>query len=435
MPPDATPAGARTGSEDTAAGGDAVAALCRAHGYPGEVEAILRQVLQAVAPLRPRSVLLHGSAARGELSWWADPRGGVALGSDVEAAVVVDEGPAPPAAAAVEERLRELQRAVGGGEATPFHVDLEYATPATLGAFPRTFRTWDTRETGVTLAGEDLRHALPALDAGTIDLRQLNEVPVHRLWEMAFRAPRGLLDGTAGAGETDAFRGVCARQALDLTTWLLPHFGVMVPTFRRRVEVWGGRFDALPLGGYFPADSGAFLAECLRGKLHREFTRPAAALHAEVLEHFRAALRLLLKLDPAAGDAEIAEAALRQGRAHWNVERPVRRGYEAYLLLRDGAFVRPLRAVLWWARPKRPRQLAFLLHLNAALQALLAGGDAAPALDRADRLLSELWYGYRPRPGTPRERFLAARRGHVDYLVGTSRWFAPRREYLYSVID
>jgi hypothetical protein len=416
------------------AGDDPVAALCQAHGYPAEVEAILRRVLQALAPLHPRSVLLHGSAARGELTWWREPQGGVSLGSDLEMCVVLDAPLGAQAGAQLQARVRQVEREVSGGPAALFHVDLEYDTPAGLGGRPRTFRTWDTRATGWTLAGEDLRAALPALDAATIDLRQLNEVPIHRLWEMAFRAPAALLEGTAAEAQADAFRMVCARQALDLTTWLLPHFGVMVPTFRRRVEVWERQLDALPLGRYFPPRSGAFLGECLRGKLHREFTLPPAALHAEVLDHFRAALRLLLGLEPGAGDEAVAAAALRQGPAHWNVEPPRRRGYEAYLLLRDRELVRPLRAFRWWMRPKRPHQVAFLLHLNAALQALLAGGDAAPALDRADRLLAELWYGFRPAPGTARARFLAARRGYVDYLVGTSRWFAPRREYLYSVL-
>ncbi len=414
---------------------DPVGALCAEHGYPPEVEALLREVVRTVAPVRPASVFLHGSAARGELTWWRDEAGRVQLGSDLEMYVVVDRPPDAEAWRRADGEVRALQARANQGGPRLFHVDVGAVSRERFRRHPRTFRCWDMRETGRALLGEDVRGELPALDAATIDLRQLNEVPIHRLWEMAFRVPRALLLGGATAEEERTARYVWARQALDLTTWLLPHCGVMVPTFRRRVAAWRERFAELPLARFFPADSPDLLDECLEGKLHLRFRRPPARLHADVLEHFRAGLRMVLRLAPDADDAAVAEAAVHSGGACWHGETPRRRAYEAYLLLRDGQALRPRGALGWLLRRKKPRQVAFLLHLNAALAALLAGDDAAAPLERAEGALAKLWYGFRPAAGTQAERFLAARRGYVDYLAGSSRWFGPRREYLYSVLD
>lgn len=412
-----------------------VEALCREHGYPPEVQAVLQRVIDLLQPLEPLSVFLHGSTARGELSWWREPDGRVRIASDVEA-YVVGEGPFPAEGKErAEEGFRVLADEVNAGGPALFHVDVAFTTPARLAGHDRTFRCWDTRETGRALAGRDARGWLPELGVGDLDLRQLNEVPIHRLWEMVFRAPRAVVEGRAGAADEQAFSYVCARQALDLTTWLLPHLGVLVPTFRRRVDAWGRELAHPPLAKYFPPHSAAFLAECLKGKLRQEFDRPGAALHAEVLEHFRAALRLLLALDPAADDAEVARAMLRQGRRHWHGEPPRRRLFEAYLLVRDRRLLHPVRSARWWALQKRPRQLVFLLHMNAALQAILAGGDADGPLSAAEGALARLSYRWKAEPGAPAARFLAARRGYVDYMVDTSRWFAPRADYLYSVIE
>jgi hypothetical protein len=412
---------------------DPVAALAAEHGYPPEVEAVLRRVVDALRPLAPRALLLHGSAARGELSWWREEGGRVRLGSDVELYVVGDAPFAAEARERADRALRALAAEVNDGGDPLFHVDTGYTTPAGLARHPRTFRSWDARATGRTLLGDDARPLLPALGAADIDLRQLNEVPIHRLWEMAFRAPRALVEeGGAAAAEERRFAFVCARQALDLTTWLLPHCGVLVPGFRARVDEWERLLPETALGRYFTPASAGFLRECLQGKLELRFRRGARELHAEVLEHFRAGLRMVLGLAPGAGDDALAAAVLSRGRRHWHGEPPRRLAYDAWLLLRDRPA--PGRALRWWGRARRPLQVAALLRLNAALAALLAGTDPEAPLAEAEALVARLWYGFRPAGGSPAARWLAARRAYVEYLAGTSRWFAPRRDYLLAVL-
>lgn len=412
--------------------GTAVEKLCREYGYPPEVEALLDETVRILAGLRPRSVLLHGSASRGELTWWRDAAGRVQLGSDVEMYVVADSRAGWAGAA---QALRAVEERVNRSGPRLFHLDASLTTLARLRRHPPTFRCWDVRETGRTLLGADVRGELPVLDARSIDLRQLNEVPIHRLWEMAFRVPAALVRGTGSPEDARTARYTWARQALDLTTWLLPHAGVMIPTFRKRVRAWRTEVARPPLARYFAPGSAELLDRSLEGKLHLRFQQEPAQLHSEVLEAFRAGLRMLLSLPATAPDVEITRAAVRQGRRLWPAETPRRRVYEAYLAVRTGAVARPHRAIPWLLRAKRPEQLGFLLHLNAALAALLHGRGAAPSLELADRSLARLWPGYRPAGGSDPDRFLAARRGYVDYLAGSSRWFGPRRAYLYSVLE
>lgn len=413
------------------ASGDPVAELCSVHGFPEEVGAILRRVVEVVGSLGPVSVLLHGSTARGELTWWRDEEGQVRLGSDMEMYVVHRDPIEASARARADQALSALADEVNAGGPPLFHVDVGFYTPGALGGHEPTFRCWDTRATGRVLLGDDVRELLPDLGPADIDLRQLNEVPIHRLWEMAFRVPAALVRGERC--DDPPFAAVCARQALDLTTWLLPHAGILVPTFARRNAAWRERFAELRLAGYFAPESAELLDECLEAKLRFRPRRTGAELHADVLDAFRAGLRLVLGTGPAADDGEIAAAARADGAKHWRVETPRRRAYEAYLLVRDRPA--PLRGVRWWAARKKVEQVVALLHLNAALGAILAGGDAEGPLRRAEDVMRRVWYGFTPSGGSSADRWLAARRGYVEYLVGSSRWFGPRREYLFSVID
>lgn len=409
-----------------------VAALCREHGYPAEVQDVLERIVDTVATLGPVSILLHGSTARGELTWWRTGDGTVRVGSDMEMYVVADEPLSATDRGRVEAELSRLAQEVNGGGPGLFHVDVGFTTPDGLRRHPRTFRCWDTRETGRMLLGPDVRELLPALGPGDVDLRQLNEVPVHRLWEMVFRAPASMVRGGADDAAVRAWGYVCARQALDLTTWLLPHFGVLVPTFGRRVDVWAERFAELPLARYFAPESGALLRECLEAKLRFELHRDPREMHAAVLDQFRAGLRLVVGTAPDAGDDALVEA-VEAGGAHWHGAAPRRRAYEAVLLLRDRPA--PVRGARWWLARKPPLQVAALLRLNAALADVLAGRDADRSMGGAETALARLAYGFEPRPGSAADRFVAARRGYVEHLVRTSRWFAPRRGYLFSIID
>ncbi|HEX8359084.1 MAG TPA: hypothetical protein VF613_03125 [Longimicrobium sp.] len=415
--------------------GGAVDSLCREYGYPAEVRALLDETVQILAGLRPHSVLLHGSASRGELTWWRDEAGQVQLGSDIEMYVVGDSPPGGAGWAGAARALRAVEERVNRAGPRLFHLDASLTTLDRLRRHPPTFRCWDVRATGRTLLGADVRGELPSLDARSIDLRQLNEVPIHRLWEMVFRVPAALVRGAGSCEEARTARYTWARQALDLTTWLLPHAGVMIPTFQKRVRAWRTEVTRPLLARYFAPGSAELLERSLQGKLRLRFEQEPAQLHLEVLESFRAGLRMLLSLPVAASDLEIARAAVRQGRRVWPVETPRRRAYEAYLAVRTGAVARPHRAIPWLLRPKRPEQLSFLLHLNAALAALLHGRGAAESLELAERSLARLWPGFRAAGGSDQERFLVARCGYVDYLVGSSRWFGPRHAYLYSVLE
>lgn len=414
---------------------DAVAHLLQDYGYPPEVGFVLQRLLGALRQFEPLSVLLHGSAARGELTWWRDSAGRVRVASDIEMYITREDPFPQEGIRAVNSLAERLTEEMNAGGAKLFHIDLGFVSLKTLRRHPRTFRCWDTRTSGRTLLGVDVRAELPALDASTIDLRQLNEVPIHRLWEMVFRLPRPILSGGHSLRQDRVFAYVCGRQALDLTTWLLPHQGVLVPTFTGRVAAWEEVVAQGKMARYFSPTSTALLQECLEAKLHFRLRRPAAELHKDVLAGFRAGLRLLLDLDHEADDEALMREVLRQGRRHWNVETPRRRLYEGFLVWRHGLLPRhPIRAARWWWRQKRPQQVAFLLLMNAALAGLLSDSGDDSALSAAERLLSKLWHGFSGANGTTTDRFLAARRGYLDYLTRTSRWFAPRRAYLLSVI-
>lgn len=232
-------------------------------GLPPRVQALLPQILMVLksAP-GASSIVLLGSAARGEFSW-TEFEGQEALFSDLEFMVVTDRHVQGAQRDEMAARLEGLES--GLGSTSPlFHIDVLYRERSRLATMPRTIFTYELRRNGQALWGEDPRHLLPDISIRDIDLRNTNEILYKRLWELLFHLPDSLVRGQPLTGLQEVQMAVlCARQALDVPTALLPHAGVLLPTYRERVSFWRENHSALIVRGPAASELAGFLTGCL----------------------------------------------------------------------------------------------------------------------------------------------------------------------------
>ena len=198
-------------------------------GYP---QPIIRQ-LKAVSELlaaeaRPRAILLLGSAARGELAY-AELDGQLEIFSDYELLLVTERRLPARKRQRIATQLAALEREFT--QRNPlFHIDVIFRERRRLRTLPRIIFTYELKANGQVLHGEDVRPLLPEVTLANLDLRNANEILVKRLWAILLHTPRRLLRGPLTRLEEMVWGYVLCRNALDLTTVLLPHCGVLLPS-------------------------------------------------------------------------------------------------------------------------------------------------------------------------------------------------------------
>lgn len=389
-----------------------VADLCQRFDYPPPVCALLQGLADAVehhlGPLGLRSLLLVGSAARGELTWLPAGKGRLEMLSDIDAAVFTRRRDLARVAT-LRSALHELTATF---PANPlFHVD---AGIHRLYMKRRTIWTFEAQTTGVVLLGEDLRSRMPVVRPNTVDLGNTAELLLVRVANQAIHTPADVVMGTASARTRLIFDYVTARNALELPTILLPHLGVLVAGYQAR-DAW---LRAHPI----PAPE---LGEGFATLCHAAWATKRDPLGApwpsdglsRMLGHYRhLAAYLASRADPSEPsrrDLQPSDASLDGALDRAMTESPVLRVRRAALEL--GLRARSLRRGDWRRalRYGRPAALRLGLALHEALAARLAGGEAGSALATVHELAVQLGY-QRATGGSWADEWLALRRWFVE---------------------
>lgn len=368
------------------------------------------------------SVAAMGSLARGEGAL-ARVEGRLELFSDMELLVVTDRRWPADRRARLTATARQLAAGFGY-RSRRFHVDVLVRERQRLAAMPPFVFTYELRAAGRTLWGRDLLPEVRRVTLASLDRRNTHEILVKRLWHLAEDLPRPWLAGQALAEMDRRDLGVAlARHPLDLPTALLPEAGILRAGYAARWVAW----QALPdwplrsgIDAEIHADSGAWLADCLRRRAAAEPVQEATAEHRRASEGLAAGLAGLLGTDAAGVLAALegrAGSALRPT--------PATPGEWAALVrqARRIARARGLRVTAeWLALPRKGQLAAGLILLHRSLAARLRG-DSAGALtlaaqaSRRGRLVGEPGGAHRPQPGDWLAAWLAAR-----WALGRAFW-------------
>lgn len=259
-----------------------------------------------------RALIVHGSLGRGEFTVLDRGASSVVL-SDVEVVVVPRSGRKSAAVRrAVSDRLAVLTAARPSPDPF-FSVDFSVCGSSCLRTLPRWFITFEKRHGSRVFGDPSSVELLPTVTAANIDLRESNETIVWRLLNLLHHMPTGLLDGRR-LGEQGArvWAYICYRNALDFTTWLCPHLGIMTAGFQGRLEALRGADEWDRVAESFGPGLDDLLGTALTAKLSLD-QAPAEAPYADVVALLTRAFEAITR--PDAPGAELLYSHRRRPRA------------------------------------------------------------------------------------------------------------------------
>jgi len=364
-----------------------------ATSYPPAVTAHWQAITAVLASAEPQgtAVLLLGSAARGELVYaQVDER--CEVFSDYELLVVTRRRLPASRRQRIAAQLVALHREFA--QRNPlFHIDVIFRERQRLRTLPRIIFTYELKANAQVLHGKDVRSLLPEVTLANLDRRNANEILVKRLWAILLHTPRRSLRGPLTRLEEMTWGYVLCRNALDLTTVLLPHCGVLLPSYRSRVEYLREHYGQLGLASRFGGGFPAFLTACLEERQSLSFSEPLPRRYARTVDYLKTACDLLLERT-GAPDLSLPERLVTGSRRLFN-EWPISRGEWANLArltLQYAGRNGPVAAARWLGAPKKGIAAAGLLAAHRALLAHQAGrsDEATARLAESARLLARI---------------------------------------------
>lgn len=339
------------------------------------------------------SILLFGSTAREEQSC-LEYDGSLQCFSDIEALVIYRNSPAT-------EVVRKIERAVRIHESSwdqrspLFHLDIGVVCSDELRRLPRSILTYEMKERGVVLRGEDVRTLLPKINAHQIDIGSVNELILIRLWSMFLFIPRNILFGRATGFEKLAFRYVLCRNTLEILTILYANLGILLPSYVERF-MYLKKIEQLPkYKTYFGHEFTQHVRTALQGKLHPSgiVALCDGDLYRRTIDGYFSLIGFLigkqLSRDSFDWDSDILSSSL-ELRDTRLLRRNVHELWQAWLMSQR---LEPRFALRWALAPRRRLAICFLLHMHLSLSSWLLkkNNEAIRHLEESTGYLCEVW--------------------------------------------
>lgn len=428
--------------------------FCDTYRYPPIIREHLHRIQKEIVAQVPdiHGILLIGSTARGEFSYRIESDGNITLWSDYELLIVTKEKPNKLKRAKLFHILSEFEKE-WGKDSPLFHIDYSYISFKTLQDLPSLIRHYEAKQIGKVIFGRDIRPDIPEINATNLDYKELAEVILWRLWAIVLYAPQSwLIKGRKNEKteerknlktKDDLFSFVLCRNALDLTTYLLPWEKVFLPLFRERTKYIKDHYPELRLREFFDSSFPEFLNNCLQGKLAFQFLIAPEQLYQQTLAYFVQAGKHLLAVNGIKeSDSELTVSLLKYQSRLFNEFRFRRKVYELFLILK----FRPQKSISGWWRwywqGKIGKMMGCLYHLHFALQAIAITGELKVAedhLNTAILLLAQI--SIRHIPAGCREvsipigeRWQLVRKAFARFLMDLYQSVGVKENYLNKIL-
>lgn len=268
--------------------------FCKQFAYPTVVQQHLETILNTIvnSGINIVSIMVVGSTARGELSYVCE-REGVRLFSDYEFLIVTRDAVDSQTRTSLELELEALSHQLCP-DSPLLHIDLGWHAASRLPDVPHTIAAFEQKETGKVIFGKDCRASLPVVSIQSLNKKNANEILYKRLWALLLHLPKDFLSLSVDEVGERVVVYILARNALDLTTVLLPQEGVLLPTYAQRVRYLCEHYTQLRLSTAFDPGFPDFLEECLESRLTLVWEGSLVSLHANTIAYLERALEFLL---------------------------------------------------------------------------------------------------------------------------------------------
>mgnify|MGYP001091745365 CR=1 FL=1 len=400
-------------------------ALLDAYSYPRPIIDCIEGVVTWLERQLPVSrLILLGSTARGELSWYrlGDE---VDVLSDLEFYLITERTLRASEAHALSAAKADWQRTWSFPNPF-FHIDISMNPEAVFWRkirFDRRIATFELLSTGRVLIGEDFERDPLLFGVNGLDLGNTNELVLVRLWMQLLFTPIRVVSGTAHDYEWLVLRFALCRNLLEILTIFLPNVGILLPSYRQREQHFRNHAE---LHSHLASDAAQVQAACLEAKLRLHIPEPWSFYYEQFLRQYLGLLAFLTGAPVGAtrsllGDVDEVCGHVLASRGcfmvdHW-LPRIRRRRREIRLLGRYARSEGPSVAVRWFRQPRRPLVLCFLLYMHYALYEILQTGQTS-VFPRVTDILTSLhpaFPGVMP-AGTSAEQWLYLRRTFMDFM-------------------
>lgn len=411
--------------------------FCERYNYPSEVKTHFKMILDPIKPDKISSVLLIGGASRGELSYLQASKD-IIIFSDYEFLLIANGRVRKEYRDELRHYYTMLQRQIRG-RSPLFHIDFDYIPSRKLTKLKRTFWTYEVKKTGITIWGEDLKDQIPEVTLQNIDLKELNEALIWRLWTIFLYTPVELLtQGNIPTEKDVVFKYVLSKNVLDITTWLLPWEGYLIPSFTRRVNFIKNKYHELDCRSLFGENFPDFLELCLDGKLTMQFNiPPVIEFYTQSINYFIRALQYLVyrSLSLWVDSEEILTPILEKSDRLFRDNSYKRRIYDIALGLKYIPYLKD-RLFNWYLAKKHGSILAILLTLHKTILQLIKGDKG-----EAQKLLNEAKEGLKTISFLPLDsdsddflrEYFTVRKNFVHFMSQYFIWIKNHWEHIRSI--
>jgi hypothetical protein len=367
--------------------------FCDNYKYPPLIKSLLLKVIlqigESVGWEQIYSIILYGSTSRGELTYSVN--GELDLYSDFEFEVVTRK----KTSKTVIERLKNrLARGKLGINNRLFHVDITFNTKAALylkRLLDRRIANYEMKENGKILYGENIIKSMPSININNLDIGNTNELILVRLWMQLLFMPTAIYGGHMSKAEEGLVKYCLARNSLELITIFLPNEGVLLPTYKSRVEYYVKNYSN---NRYFPHDYADYLYACYLTKRDLNYTYSLEEYYYHLLIGYISMIECLIKQKPQNDDIDRRVEAINNYLSKNTIKCLNDSPLSKYKRIRNELFYvfrcrkNPLRSLLWLIKDKRPQIIGSLLNMHMYLyKNMVKAGHSDIYLSKASEYL------------------------------------------------
>ena len=406
--------------------------LCRTYSYPADMGRLLAEIVSAIQLPSTKSIVLSGSAGRGELVFTTSASG-LRLFSDLELFVIADQVDLHQreAAFATLKLIEERQWKIG---ARTFHTDIDFLTTQQWQNQLDRFQGWETAKAGWILFGDDV---LNVVQSSRVEPRAAIQSSLNRLWHLLLYLPERLLRRCPTEDDLQVFNYSLNRAVLDFPLWLLVHRGVLVPGFAGRQKYLHEHRDDFRQPGLPIDDLLEAVDAAVRARHHPELKQDVIALYETVLGWYPRLVSWTLNLSPATDNRNFPATLRAHHRQLYSPLNWKRHAWEMRMMKEVGASSSPVVAMNWLREKKQATITTFLWHMHQAAKQYLTNSEAEAdeQLRLAEHDLGLLFPGRSVNSAAFIERWLLLRRIFFDFLMLFYRGLKQKESYYEVVLD
>jgi len=416
---------------------DKIASVCIQYQYPHVVETWLRMCCDEFKFINPSSIVLIGSASRGELTLMEKAKKQELL-SDLEFLIFLNRKLHKREYQNLIDRIEKLTALIPYTN-PHFHIDFTLIPLPRAHRVSRNLATFEMRTLGKTLEGNDNnRLRLPEVSIKNLNFRALDQLVLVRLWWLLAGIPMSVVKGQSSEYADLLFSYIACRNLLDVPTILLPHEGHLIAGYKDRARFLEVHYTSLTAVKYMGVHFPGAVVQGLREKLNLEFQEKSLKGYLRTVDSYVRLIRYLLRDNPETEAWDLCERLI-SGRTLFDSSSLSR---QRIRMIISGSIKKSRRPVLGYFHhlglPIESILVATMVSMHQALSHMLQGHekDAINWIKKASILLRRIDPKTRfLSTGSISDKWLYLRNEIYKMICGFYNKFGRRRKFIRDMLD